>query len=119
MSAQQTVFTLMGDLRIDIDDWFDKANWQLPERRPGGMIAGTDSTIWPLDEPGQLLKKFRLRHSWRKDALQTLETMGITAGSLFPGLDGIGRAASAHFASLELTQRDVLTGWIIEASRTT
>jgi hypothetical protein len=51
---------------------------------PGQMITGTDSTIWPLEHPGQLLKKIRLRHEWRDQALQSLEHMGITASSLSP-----------------------------------
>lgn len=113
MAGQQTVMTLMGDLDTVLDDWFDKAKWKFPDHMPGQMIAGTDSTIWPLDHPSQLLKKIRLRHEWRHQALQSLELMGITASSLFPGLDGIGRAASAHLRMTRLTARDVMTGWVM------
>jgi hypothetical protein len=112
MAGQQTVMTLMGDLDIVLEDWFDKEKWKFPDHMPGQMIAGTDSTIWPLEHPGQLLKKIRLRREWRDQALQSLEHMGITASSLFPGLDGIGRAASAHLRMTRLTARDVMTGWV-------
>lgn len=113
MAAQQTILTLMGNPDAEVDQWFDKEQWTFPERMPGGPIAGTDSTIWPLEHPGQLLQKIRLRKEWRGDALKSLELMGITASSLFPGLDGIGRATSGHLTAGILTPRDVLTGWLI------
>jgi hypothetical protein len=113
MLAQQAIFTLMGDLDVTVDMWFDKSNWEFPDRKPGGLIAGTDSTIWPLDQPGQLLQKIRLRQGWREEALRYLDVLGITASSLFPGLDGLGRAASGHLTGGGLTPRDVLTGWLI------
>ena len=111
MSAQQTIFTLIGDIDGVVDELFDKETWPAPvERMPGGFIAGTDSTAWPLIWPGQLLTKIRLRQGWRATALQTLTKMGITAASLFPGLDGLGRAATGHLESGRLGLRDVLTG---------
>jgi hypothetical protein len=111
MSAQQTIFTLAGDIDSVIDDLFVKESWPAPvERMPGGFIVGTDSTIWPLTWPGQLLTKIRLRQEWRVSAVQALTKMGITAASLFPGLDGLGRAASGHLEFGRLGLRDVLTG---------
>jgi hypothetical protein len=111
MAAQQTVFTLMGHVETVIDDLFEKDKWPAPpERMPGGFIAGTDSTIWPLDNPAQLLTKIRLRSEWRTEALRALERMGLTSASLFPGLDGLGRATSLHLESGLLALRDVLTG---------
>lgn len=113
MLAQQTIFTLMGDLDVEIDDWFDKSKWVFPDPKPGGLLGGNDSVIWPLDQPSQLLRKVRLRHEWREKALRYLDVLGISASSLFPGLDGLGRAASGHLTSGVLTPRDVLTGWLI------
>ena len=112
MAAQQTIFTLAGDSSAVIDDLFDKDSWPPPvERMPGGFIAGSDSTFWPLDWPGQLLTKIRLRSEWRNAALRALGKMGLTSASLFPGLDGLGRATSSHVESGHLGLRDVLTGF--------
>ena len=111
MAAQQTIFTLAGEVESVIDDLFDKDKWPPPvERMPGAFITGTDSTAWPLDWPGQLLTKLRLRSEWRSEALKALDKMGLTAASLFPGLDGLGRATSLHVESGLLALRDVLTG---------
>jgi hypothetical protein len=111
MTAQQTIFTLFGDVTTTIDDLFDKDKWPPPvERMPGGFITGTDSTAWPLQFPGQLLTKIRLRSEWRTEAHTALEKMGLTSASLFPGLDGLGRATSLHLEFGRLALRDVLTG---------
>jgi hypothetical protein len=112
MLAQQTIFTLMGDLDCAMDLWFDRDKWEFPELKPDGAKAGTDRTIWPLNHPAELLRKIRLRHEWRERALRYLDVLGITGSSLFPGLDGIGRAAASHLTSGTLTPRDVLTGWM-------
>jgi hypothetical protein len=112
MTAQQTIFTLAGDVEKVIDDLFDKEKWPSPvERMPGGFIVGTDSTVWPLVHPGQLLTKIRLRSQWRGEALKALDKMGLTAASLFPGLDGLGRATSLHVEAGLSALRDVLTGF--------
>jgi hypothetical protein len=112
MLAQQTIFTLMGKVDFAVDDWFDRDKWEFPELRPGGPAAGTDTTIWPLTHPAQLLQKIRLRQEWRDKALRHLGILGINESVLFPGLDGIGRAARSHLTSGNLTPRDVLTGWL-------
>ena len=112
MLAQQTIFTLMGDLDYAVDEWFDRDKWEFPELKPREPLADTDSTIWPLNHPAELLQKIRLRREWREKALRYLDLLGITGGSLFPGLDGVGRAAASHLTSGTLTPRDVLTGWL-------
>ena len=114
MAAQQTIFTLSGDVDSVVNDLLDKDSWPpTPERMPGGFIAGTDSTFWPLEHPGQLITKVRLRAEWRAVALRTLTKMGLTAASLFPGMDGLGRATSLHLESDRPALRDVLTGIVI------
>lgn len=51
----------------------------------------------PIPEPpGRICKKIRLRYEWRDQALATLARLNITADTLFPGLDGIGRATEVH-----------------------
>lgn len=111
MAAQQTVFTLIGGVETVVDDLFDKDKWPPPVgRMPGGFITGSDSTMWPLSYPGQLLTKIRMRCEWRTEALMALEKMGLTSASLFPGLDGLGRATSLHMESGRLSLRDQLTG---------
>jgi len=41
----------------------------------------------------RVLSKIILPNEWRLDVLNALRVMGITAATLFPGLDGLGRAA--------------------------
>ncbi len=108
MSAQQTIFTLIGDVSSVTDELFDKETWPVQQPMPGGFLTGTDA--WPLDHAAQLLIKIRLQSAWRKEALWTLAKMGITAASIFPGLDGLGRATSLHLEYQSLGLRDVLTG---------
>jgi hypothetical protein len=98
MAAQQTVLTAIGDLSTDVD-WkllrFEQ--WQRGAPRPsGGLIRGSDSTIWPLLEPSELINKFVLPASWRSEALRALASMGIDGSTLFPGLDGVGRETSNY-----------------------
>lgn len=110
MAAQQTIFTLVGDVDAVIDDLFDKDKWPPLERPPDSFATGPDAEALPLEWPGQLLTKIRLRAEWRAEALVTLGAMGLTASSIFPGLDGIGRATSLHVESGQLGLRDVITG---------
>ena len=97
MLAQQTVLTCDGALNGGIP--FPLALREY--RDPAGGTVG-----WP-----RLLKKVRLSVSMRKSGLVSLLSMGITADSLFPGLDGIGEATALRArADLPATMRDVLEG---------
>jgi hypothetical protein len=42
------------------------------------------------------IKKIRLPYAWRQEVFRTLIAMNITADTLFPGLDGVGRTTE-HF----------------------
>ncbi|HEY9825141.1 MAG TPA: FRG domain-containing protein [Stenomitos sp.] len=42
------------------------------------------------------VKKISLPNRWRKQALESLAKMNITADTLFPGLDGLGRTTEIH-----------------------
>lgn len=44
--------------------------------------------------PEAVIKKVRLKGAWKRDAIRMLQGMNITPDVLFPGLDGIGRAAT-------------------------
>ena len=47
-------------------------------------------------QPQHVINKIKLTYEWRREALITLRLMGVTADSLFPGLDGIGDATTLH-----------------------
>lgn len=49
-----------------------------------------------LEYPGYHLRKIRLPCSWRSEVLFALNKMNITAETLFPGLDGCGRATRVN-----------------------
>jgi hypothetical protein len=50
------------------------------------------SVIGDLSRPLQLeFEKIELSAEWRNEALAMLRIMGITEGTLFPTLDGLGR----------------------------
>lgn len=113
MTAQQTVLTCVGNLQEPVDQAllrFDEWRRDQPsEDPPGGYRIGTDSTIWPLKEPADLLLKFQLPREWRPSALQALSSMGIDAATLFPGLDGVGRQASMYLNLGQGSLREVIT----------
>lgn len=113
MTAQQTVLTCIGELREPIDlallrfeEWRRE---QRAEKPPGGYIVGTDSTVWPLREPADLLVKLQLPRAWRRQVLHALGSMGIDASTLFPGLDGVGRHASMYLELGGGSLREVIT----------
>jgi FRG domain-containing protein len=113
MAVQQTVLTAIGDLEQSVDHMllrFEQWQHEPPsEPPPGGYRIGTESTVWPLIEPAQLIQKVLLPLDWRVDALRALASMGIDAGTLFPGLDGVGRATAAYLHSGGATLREVIT----------
>jgi hypothetical protein len=80
MNAQQAFFTY--DAALDGGIPRDLA---LPATVIGD--TGASAVGWPV------LKKITLPHEWRLDVLTALRKMGVTAAALFPGLDGLGRAA--------------------------
>ena len=110
MTAQQAAFTCIGDMSSPLDELMDQDRWPQFSPAPGGALVGTDSTVDPLEHAGQLIKKVRIRSAWRQEGLEALRKMGITHGSLFPGLDGIGDESRFMVESGLLPLRDVLTG---------
>lgn len=59
--------------------------------------------------PAHMVKKVELPYAWREKALASLAEMNITADTLFPGLDGIGRTTEVYMQVLMPTSmRDYL-----------
>jgi FRG domain-containing protein len=113
MTAQQTVLTCIGDLTrpvdenlIAYDEWSGDTGGEPP---PGGYRVGTNSGIWPLREPADLIVKLSLPREWQGDALAALGTMGIDASTVFPGLDGIGRESARYLLAGRGSLREVIT----------
>lgn len=113
MIAQQTVLTCIGDLREPVEQAllrFEEWRRDRPaEAPPGGYRIGTDSTIWQLREPADLLMKLQLPRVWRAQVLHSLASMGIDAATLFPGLDGAGRQTSMYLNLGQGSLREVIT----------
>lgn len=55
-----------------------------------------DTMKFNFEVPSAMVKKIRLPHRWRAQALASLAMMNITADTLFPGLDGVGRTTEMY-----------------------
>lgn len=109
MTAQQAAFLVATEPNFLVDDLRDKSKW--PEQAKAHPFA-EDLTkrvkIAPLEEPYQLIKRVRLPSSWRNQALWTLRRMGITEDTMFPGIDGAGRATGDNLLAGDVLLRDFL-----------
>lgn len=96
MRAQQAAFTLHGDLQAASKPLPTSEFWKTP-----GICIDKKGEIQKR-EPGKApeihkrLRRIVLKSQWRTTILRALERMNITYGTLFPGLDGIGRATGIH-----------------------
>jgi hypothetical protein len=93
MGTQQAVFTYTGALAEPVSNLADKDRWRRPPTdflREGAMTEERFSSL----QPGALIKKVILPLSWKLEAIESLRLMGISAASLFPGLEGIGLATA-------------------------
>ncbi|MFN8133114.1 MAG: FRG domain-containing protein [Solirubrobacteraceae bacterium] len=109
MAAQQAVFVSATQLDFALEALLDKDLWPQPEA-PNRFVdqLKQQEAEYPLAEPYQLIKRVRLPYAWRGDALRTLRQMGIAEETLFPGLDGAGRATRMHIEARSLGLRDAL-----------
>lgn len=109
MAAQQAVFLCATQLDFPLEELLDKANWPVAVK-PQRFVEQLEEQEreYPLDEPHQLIKRIRMPRAWRADALRTLRQMGISEETLFPGLDGVGRASRMHVEGHELGLSDAL-----------
>ena len=104
-AAQQAAFTCDASLgRADEASPLERL-WRLPEIRSDAPDPTLKEDVRSAFPQGGVLKKYRLRHEWRAEAIKTLELMNITSESLFPGLDGIGSATMHHLFANPPTQR--------------
>ena len=101
--VQQGVFTFHGALNADKSACPTEKLWNLPKVFPPAdglsSTAALVERIWwdqrqDQSTPRDVVRKVRLKAAWRRDVIRKLQTMNITPDALFPGLDGIGRAAS-------------------------
>jgi hypothetical protein len=87
--AQQSMFTIGSRLGLDHGRIIDEI---LPDEGDGGSgdVEGTKRLI-------------RLPRELKPKILKELARMGITANSLFPGIDGVGQSLQAftHYAALD------------------
>lgn len=98
--AQQGVFTFHGDLSGLDTDCPTQKPWAIPEAayrlRDPNVIAFLQGKPWG-DLPmgvGEIVRKVRIKAAWKREIVPVLQQMNITPDTLFPGLDGIGRAAT-------------------------
>jgi hypothetical protein len=100
MVAQQAAFTIDGSLKVDQYPQPTKELWPLPPCRIGAktreLSAGSGSVP---SHASEVVRRIILDGAWREDALRALARMNITAATLFPGIDGVGRATTLHVAS--------------------
>jgi hypothetical protein len=96
MTAQQACFVCLGRLGCDPPILSILLN---PEAYPECNIENQLPKMPVLQPDGSmpmrlvpLVRKIRLRKEWRDEALATLALFNVSADTLFPGLDGVGRA---------------------------
>lgn len=109
MAAQQAVFVCATRTDFKLEALLDAQNWpkaNAPDHFADHIAAQQNQ--YPLEHPHQLIKRVRLPAAWRPDALRTLRQMGIAEETLFPGLDGAGRAAGMHLVSGDFPLQDAL-----------
>lgn len=109
MTAQQAAFLVATKTDFLIDDLGDKSKWPIQAKaHPFAEDLAKRVKITPLSEPDQLIKRVRLPRAWREQALRTLRRMGITEDTMFPGIDGAGRATADHLVAGDVFLRDFL-----------
>lgn len=107
MAMQQACFVHSGALAeesgktafelLTQEDRWDELNAEfqkvsLSGRWFGGPVVGGLA----FGAPANAIRKVRLPYEWRSQALRTLAKANITADTLFPGLDGVGRTTEIY-----------------------
>jgi FRG domain len=106
MAAQQAVFLCATQIDFGLETLMDKDAW--PPAIEPERVKEVQNAAAPPSEAYQLMKRIKLPSEWRTDALRSLRQMGIAEETLFPGLDGSGRAARMHILNGRLGLRDSL-----------
>ena len=123
MVAQQAMFTAVGDLTRRVDSLWEPANEKKLDSLASSIktdVPEPHLTTLGLPTSGtfkgwHFLKRVRLQSAWRGKALDTLNRMGISRGSLFPGLDGIGKTTAENLQRETYSLRDLLSPMLSEA----
>jgi len=97
MAAQQACFVCSGKLGVNPP----VIEQMLCQPAPRRGITATDEGVRFVDRPpGHVIKKIKLPHAWRSQALVSLAKMNITAETLFPDLGGVGRATETYVQNI-------------------
>lgn len=109
IAAQQAAFLVATELDFPIEALREKNKWP-PQAKADRFAADLAKRVAanPLSEPYQLIKRVKLPRAWREQALHSLRRMGITEDTMFPGVDGTGRATKHQIGAGELALRDML-----------
>lgn len=93
LASQQGVFTLVGKPDRILDEYLDRPD--VASSMPPLVAVGLDKQGTPIyPHPGDFLRKFQVPQPLKPEILKRLSLHNIDAFSLFPGLDGLGRATS-------------------------
>lgn len=116
MTAQQACFVTSGRLlkqgestikELLMSDEFLKSRenplargptaYTMRENEKGDLVE--EELPHPFTSTQNIVKKVRLPHTWKADINKTLLMMNITGDTIYPGLDGVGRATEAFINS--------------------
>jgi hypothetical protein len=103
MLAQQSVFTLSGDLEFPMERLSFKREWKLEKLSPEARTALSDVPT------SQIIHQVLIPGSLKREILVYLHFAGVTPASLFPGLDGLGQTISQLHLKV-IPTADWLTG---------
>ena len=117
MSAQQACFVFSGRLTDENEDtaldqllklkegWYNLLEKELAKFKPqpGSLITSSDifidensNFVSYLEKREYVIKKIRLPWEWRENILSILARANINANTLFPTLDGLGKATEIY-----------------------
>jgi hypothetical protein len=109
MTAQQAAFLVATKTDFLVDEVRDEDKWpKQAKAHPFAEDLAKRVAITPLTAPYQLIKRVKLPYPWRDQALRTLRRMGITEDTMFPGIDGAGRATANSLLAGDDFLRDFL-----------
>jgi len=104
MRSQQAVFTLDGALSGIPFPLTQPGLVYVEGEQNGGEVGGRMEQV-----AVPVVQRLSLPKAWRTEALESLRLMGISAESIFPGLDGVGRDISLSLdCDLRLGIADVI-----------
>jgi FRG domain len=109
MTAQQSAFLVATKTDFLVDGLRSENKWpEQAKAHPFAEDLAKRVAITPLKAPYQLIKRVKLPYVWRNQALRTLRRMGITEDTMFPGIDGAGRATADNLLAGDVFLRDFL-----------